>query len=398
MRLPVQTPDGPSATGTHRLLGRGITALAILLLLQTLGLIIGQEQWTARWWEAVLLWVLLAVFVSFVSASVQGRFLRTTAALLCALVLAGLFLWPVAVPPEVPPGVGTPWLWAVISVGAAWCTFVAGTAPGCVYALAIGAVFAAVRTTPLIGSVRMIPAAEDTVFATFLAVTTCLTIGILRQAAAKVDEAARDAIRQYGEAASATALNNERLRLDGLLHDSVMTALITAANAHSAYEYGASSRLAGRARRRLGRLDVVDSENPPATVAELAARIRFAAGARDTEVVVTCDATQNVMLPTPVVSALCEATTEAVKNAARHSGAARCEVTVVGRCHLNANRVAVQIKDNGKGFDQSLVSDRRLGIRVSIIGRLHSVGGAGKVTSAPGFGTEVNLEWEGAAS
>lgn len=104
------------------------------------------------------------------------------------------------------------------------------------------------------------------------------------------------------------------------------------------------------------------------------------------------------MLPAPVVSAVFEATTEAVKNARRHSGATRCEVNVIGRSLMNANRVVVKIKDNGVGFDQALVSDRRLGVRVSIIGRLNAVGGAGKVTSTSGSGTEVDLEWEGATS
>ncbi|TSE15687.1 hypothetical protein B1A87_007005 [Arthrobacter sp. KBS0703] len=397
----VQIPAGPSAQATHRLMGQGISAVALLLLLQALGLIIGQRQWTETWWEAVFLWAFLAVFVWFVAASVRGSFLRTTGVILIALVLAGLTLWPVAVPPAVPAGIGTPWLWAVINVGAAWCTFTAGTAAGCVYSVVIGAVLGVVRTTAQVGSVGTIMLAwEDTLFATILAVIICLTIGILRQTAARVDEAADEAIRQYREAASAAAVSNERLRLDGLLHDSVMAALITAANAHSDYEYAASSRLASRARGRLGLFDAVAVERPPATVAELAARIRFTvedrAGAP--EVAVTCNSPQNVMLPAPVVSAVFEATTEAVKNARRHSGATRCEVNVIGRSLMNANRVVVKIKDNGVGFDQALVSDRRLGVRVSIIGRLNAVGGAGKVTSTSGSGTEVDLEWEGATS
>lgn len=399
MKLQVQPQTRSSAQATHRLMGWGISAFALLLLLQALGLIIGQKQWTETWWEAIFLWGLLAVFVGFLAASVRGRFLRTTGAVLAAAVMAGLSLGPVAVPPDVPPGIGTPWLWAVITVGAAWCAFAAGTAAGCLYSMTIGAVFSAVRTTPESGSLTMAVALEDTLFATILALIICLTIGILRQAAARVDAAADEAIRHYREAASATALSNERLRLDGLLHDSVMTALITAANADSPYEYDASSQLAGLALDRLGLLDVGTVESSPATVPELAARIRFTVddGVEAPEVAVTCDSPPNVMLPAPVVSAVFEATTEAVQNAARHSGAARCEVNVIGHSHIGANRVVVQIKDNGSGFDEALVSDRRLGIRISIIGRLKSVGGVGKVTTKPGSGTEVHLEWQGAS-
>jgi signal transduction histidine kinase len=395
-----QRLNGVSALDTHRLMGRGIAAFALLLLLQASGSVISQSAHAADWWKVPFLWLFLALVGTFVAASVKGRGLAVIADALAVLVLAGLALWPLAVPLTVPEGFGTPWLWAMINVGAAWCAYGAGARAGCLYALLIGAVFVGVRTTPQGGSASVQVALEDALFATVLGLIICVTIGILRRAAARADTAADLAVDQYREAAAATALSNERLRLDGLLHDSVMTALLTAAHADSAEERSASARLAGSALDRLEQQGTDTSEATPAALTEIAARIRFTVdgGVEHPAVTVSCESPEHLVLPAHVVRAVFEATTEAVQNAARHSGASRCEVRLTGHRTDDTTRVSVSIKDNGTGFDPALVSDRRLGIRVSIVGRLEAAGGSAVIHSARRAGTEVRLDWEGAGA
>lgn len=396
-RIPART--GISASDTHRLMGRGIAAFCLLLLFQASGSIIHQTKWTEAWWDAAFLWGFLVLVVASVVFSVRGWGLTRTSGALAGLVLAGMALWPAAVPGTVAADFGTPWLWAMINVGAAWCAFAAGSRLGCVYALLIGGIFAVVRTSPQGGGATLAVALQDALFATVLGLIICLTIGILRQAATKVDEAADEAIASYRQAASTTALANERLRLDGLLHDSVMTALVTAAHAGSPEERHSSACLAANALERLELQGSASSEAVPASLTELAARIRFAADdAANLHVVVTCDAPHSLLLPADAVRAVFEAANEAVHNAARHSGAARCDVRLVGHKSGDTARLRVTITDDGRGFKTAQVPDRRLGIRVSIIGRLKSVGGSAKVVSAPGAGTEVRLDWQGAAA
>ncbi|MBD1541843.1 hypothetical protein G9E11_06185 [Arthrobacter sp. IA7] len=84
--------------------------------------------------------------------------------------------------------------------------------------------------------------------------------------------AAEDAVTRYREAAEAWALGSERLRLDGLLHDSVMTAVLTAGRAGSPQERTASAALARSALERLDQQGTGYSEAAPATVIEVAAR------------------------------------------------------------------------------------------------------------------------------
>lgn len=399
MRITVPVPTGVSARETHRLMGRGISSFALLLLLQASGAISAQSGWAAPWWDIAFLWLFLAGLAAFIISSIRGRGLLWTSSGLSLLVLAGLMLWPVAVPSTVPEDIGTPWLWAMINVGAAWSAFAFGTVTGCVYTVGIGCVFAVVRTLPQSGSAPLSTAVQDAAFATVLGVIICLTIGIMRQAAERVDTAADDAINSYREAAAETALRNERTRVDGLLHDSVMTALLTAARSGSKPERQSSAQLAASALARLIDHGNEHSDAAPATVSELAARIRFTVqdGGGTPAVYVAGEAPANLLLPGNVVRALFEASTEAVANSVRHSLSTRCDVRVTGHQSNGTVHVAVSIKDNGEGFRPELVSDRRLGIKVSIVGRLRTIGGTADIASHPGKGTEVSLGWTGAA-
>ncbi|WP_431230677.1 sensor histidine kinase [Paenarthrobacter nicotinovorans] len=377
-------------------MGRGISAFALLLLLQASGSIAQQSIWASPWWNAVFLWGFLALIVVFVAASVRGRGLSVSSGVLAALVLSGLALWPVAVPTTVPPDIGTPWLWAMINVGAAWSAFAFGSVIGCGYTVVVGILFAVVRTLPQSSSAPWPIAIEDAAFATVLGIIICLTIGILRHAATSVDLAADAAIARYRDAAAETALSNERLRMDGLLHDSVMTALLTAAQSGSAREREASGELAVSAMERLDVQGLDRPEAAPASLTELAARIRFTTADETAMLVgVHCDASSPFRLPGTVVRAVFEASTEAVMNAARHSQANSCEVRITGHRSGKIATVAVSIKDNGKGFRPELVSDRRLGIKVSIQGRMRTIGGEAHISSIIGSGTDVRLSWSG---
>ena len=95
----------------------------------------------------------------------------------------------------------------------------------------------------------------------------------------------------------------------------------------------------------------------------------------------------SAVVPAAVEAGLVGAATEAVSNAARHSGVDAVEIRVqdvgVG--------VRIEIEDHGVGFDVLGVGDARRGIRDSITGRMRQVGGTAAVRSVPGAGTVVAL-------
>jgi hypothetical protein len=93
-----------------------------------------------------------------------------------------------------------------------------------------------------------------------------------------------------------------------------------------------------------------------------------------------------------VRDALLGAVREAVANAARHSGAA--EVLVLVR--LDSDRIDVEIRDGGVGFDPEGVRQR--GLAESIRRRTEEVGVESSVASAPGRGTTVRLRYHRSAA
>jgi signal transduction histidine kinase len=93
-------------------------------------------------------------------------------------------------------------------------------------------------------------------------------------------------------------------------------------------------------------------------------------------------------------NALVLAAREAMANASRHSGAAEVSVFL----DAEGGRVALFVRDRGSGFDPDAVAADRRGIADSIRGRMERVGGTARIVSAPGEGTEVELELPEAAA
>jgi signal transduction histidine kinase len=90
------------------------------------------------------------------------------------------------------------------------------------------------------------------------------------------------------------------------------------------------------------------------------------------------------------VEAIVLAGREAMVNAAKHADVT--EVSVYGEA--TGDSMAIYVRDRGKGFVPGQVDVARRGIEESIIGRVEHHGGRATITSQPGAGTEVRLEWE----
>ena len=96
---------------------------------------------------------------------------------------------------------------------------------------------------------------------------------------------------------------------------------------------------------------------------------------------------QDITVADEAVTALAQATREAVGNAAKHSGA----TTVALYSEVTPGAVTVFVRDRGAGFDPGSVPADRRGLRDSVVGRLQRIGGTAVVHSRPGEGTEVEL-------
>jgi signal transduction histidine kinase len=88
------------------------------------------------------------------------------------------------------------------------------------------------------------------------------------------------------------------------------------------------------------------------------------------------------------LTALVQAAREAIVNAAKHAGVD--EVSVYAE--VEPSGVTVFVRDRGKGFDPEVVPGDRHGLADSIRGRMERNGGTCRLRTAPGEGTEVQLE------
>ena len=88
------------------------------------------------------------------------------------------------------------------------------------------------------------------------------------------------------------------------------------------------------------------------------------------------------------LAATLQAAREAMVNAAKHAGTA----TISVYAEVEPTKVTVFVRDRGRGFDVAEVPGDRLGVKESIVGRMERHGGHAFVRTAPGMGTEVQLE------
>jgi signal transduction histidine kinase len=218
---------------------------------------------------------------------------------------------------------------------------------------------------------------------------------------AALDEADRNAREQY----VILSRNVERREHERLLHDTVLNTLTALARAGP----GDRDDVAGAVDRC--RQDVIlieaalrdpDPDGSTAGHGDLVHGVRMvAAEMRARGLDVHVEATGGVpAIPAPVVTALSNATREALSNVAAHAGTADAWVDV-SRIGLGGNAGAgkdgaqVTVRDQGAGFDPAGVDRARLGLRRSIAERVADCGGQASVRSAPGQGTVIRMSWPG---
>lgn len=97
-------------------------------------------------------------------------------------------------------------------------------------------------------------------------------------------------------------------------------------------------------------------------------------------------------VPAVVAAALCHAAREALTNVVRHAGVDEATVSV-RRDELGA--IVVEVCDDGAGFDPERLPSHHYGVTRSLVARMARTGGHTRITSRPGRGTAVRMEWSG---
>ncbi|WP_050065849.1 sensor histidine kinase [Rhodococcus sp. RD6.2] len=348
----------------------------------------------ASWWTpaAVVTVFGSGITISLVSFRRDTRAIRITAGVAAAAFLLAAFTWPLAwIGPPVPGAEGV-WLagfpgLASIAAVIAWPT-----------AVAFGHLVVGCVAVQLINyGVRVDSSLTMLVAEIAFAIMFC-TLFVGGAAMAMRTGRILDSTTEQTHSAAATAAAHraravEQDRFAALTHDGVMATLLTASRR------APKAASAGLATATLRELDAIaggvtsdQSFSAAATLAYL--RAATAEADHDAAFRVSGRGTDDLQVPADVARTIASALAEALRNSHRHAGPSATSTVEVA---VTERGIRVRVIDDGVGFDRSTVAPHRLGVTVSILGRMRQLpGGSAWIDSTPGHGTTVCLDWDAA--
>lgn len=377
-----------------KVLGRIIAAAGLVFGLQALPDMFGQVDDMQLAWAWVIGLAMFGGFLALVVASLVQRGVTTVEAFVAVAYLIALVTWPLAVDDPSRIQSGVPWLWYLCTVATASAASAFSTWIASGYLFVAPAVYGFIRLTPSGGAVSPQRATLDSVYAILLGGAVLILVVILRQAAANVDQAQATAVARYSEAIREHATELERVEVDAIVHDSVLTTFIQAARAWSPDERDLSTNMA---RNAMSHLSAAASTTPfdesDTSLASMADRVEAAIADLGVPVEVRRGRLDDEGIPSTAAEALYSAAMQALVNSSQHAGEGPGVDRWVEVRHDGAGLTTVEVGDTGKGFEPASVPTERLGVRVSIHERLNNAGGLATIDSAPGRGTVVSLRW-----
>jgi signal transduction histidine kinase len=397
-RASVPVPSGKqprnpiSRKQVETVISRSVAVFGIVFGAQTVPFMLAQLGEPYPWW----LWIVVpAMFGSLLFATLMsflGRWVRQSHALVAIVYVAALITWPFTVMPGVEVADSPHWLYYVLTVATACAAIAFNTLLGTLYLLLVPALYFVGRIMPHGGAPDLQLAVLETVYSIILGSAVMIIVTMLRQASSTVDAAQATALDRYSHAVRQHALEVERVQVDSIVHDSVLTTLLSAARAYTPEAQELAARMAGAAIGHLRDAALV-SPDDSSTVSLRALAQQLGDEVRGMpQFELRARALGDGSVPAQAAEVIHSAAVQAMLNSLQHGG----DDSVVRRwVDLSPipGGVRVTIGDDGEGFDPHLVPNERLGVRLSIIERVANAGGAAVVDSQPGAGTTVTISW-----
>jgi signal transduction histidine kinase len=377
--------------------GARLTALVgVVFFLQSVPLQMAQLPNASPVWRVVILVALIGSLAACVVAAISRRFVRPTYLTFTIVYVVVLVSWPFAVQ-SVDVAIadrGNYWLYLLLTIAAAMATVSMKPIFALAYTVLTPVIYGVIRLTPAGGEADPSQAALDSVYSILLGGGILILVTVLRAAASGVDIAQQNALARYSHAVRQHATEAERVQVDSIVHDSVLTTLLSAARAFSPEAKALAATMAGNAIGHLQEAVAVAPDSEATVSGEVVAhRIVDAAETMSERFAVRLLANEWCEIPVTVADAAYSASVQAMINSLQHAGPGVDRwLEIRSRGH---QAFTIEIGDRGEGFDPTLIPTERLGVRVSILERVTSAGGRARIDSAPGEGTVITLEWEG---
>jgi signal transduction histidine kinase len=391
---PARQPRNPISRRTiETVISRSVAIFGLVFGAQTVASTLQQLGQMRPGWGLVFAIVLYGALLASVAASMARRLVRTVNIVIAVVFLVEMIAWPLAQASQSHVATDRPWLWYLVTVatGAAAVAFSTWVATG--YLILAPVAYGIIRLLPAGGNKSLASASLDVAYAIILGGAVLLIITMLRQASGSVDSAQSTALDRYAHAVRQHATELERVQVDSIVHDSVLTTLLSAARA---YTPEAKELATSMARNAMGHLRDAAAAAPDddavVSMTQLAHRIVGATATLSAPFEVRTHDIEGGSIPVQSAEAVYSAAVQAMVNSLQHAGEGDVKrwLAVSG---VAEDGIQVDVGDTGAGFAVESVPVERLGLRVSIFERVANAGGRVEIDSAPGEGTIITIRW-----
>lgn len=283
-----------------------------------------------------------------------------------------------------------PWIWWSVGIAGIASVGGFGVLLSAFFLIALPVAWFLLQVSDIGLPVPPLVALQDASFSFLFSSVLAGFVWVLRYESSKVDKANQDANNAAIELARADAILRERDRIDALVHDSVLTTLLVSVKANDSESESDAALLASSAIEKLEGAKTQSSSAERISINSLFSALEVAIQRQLPNVEIESEGASDNDVPLDVAAAVTESTLQALANAINHAGLG---VTIQIFLKGTAKGFKIVVKDNGRGFRPSRVPKNRLGLRLSIIGRVQAVGGRVFIDSRIGVGTNVIIEW-----
>ncbi|MGO4103543.1 ATP-binding protein [Leifsonia sp. YAF41] len=347
-------------------------------------------------WLSPALWTLLVGLLASLGILARWaphRVLRIIAVTAGLVQLATILLWLIIGEGRLPADAGIPWATTFTGVPAVAIAAAVNSRVAWAYAILVCSLGALLRADTTSYHHPILIGLQDGLYSFLLVGVFVGLVLATKESAVRRDETMRAARRESAERAGRLARRRERLLINALVHDSVLSTLLMAGLGRTS-----ADAVALHARRTTNLLNslAVRESSTPITAGEFETRLRETAVKLQPGIdIVVREGEPAPSIPREAAEALVDAVAEAVRNSALHAGRGRGgAVSRSITLERGAAGVSVIVADDGVGFNAAEVPAQRLGIAQSMVGRMQRVaGGSATVWSAPGHGTKITLSW-----
>jgi signal transduction histidine kinase len=342
--------------------------------------------------STVFIALVLTAELALVLFSLFTQFGKVAAGIFAVIVFFTLCTWPMQIfgtqQAENPP---TPWVYEALGVAGIAATLSLPVGWAIAYVVVTPVIWVVIRESTSASQFQHWDSLLGAIYVLLFSSSVSAIVVLLRNSAKRADLAGQQAAQVAAQSARIDAIERERSRVDALVHDQVLTTLIVASQAKTETD---SKSVTAMSQNAIDKLMTFSStqlgDDSPITVKSLFESLKSIAENVPAPILVDMGDTTDVEVPSEVAAAFSEATIQALANSVQHAGRGVTREVIL---RVDGQEVKVVVQDNGKGFRASRVSKDRLGIKLSIRDRMHSVGGKAKVDTLPNKGCKIILIW-----